>query len=238
MEVLRILSAGAAKGLVQALAGPFDAERGTRVDATFDSAGAISNAVVGGTACDLVILPAAMLDTLASQALVDGETIAALGRVPTGIAVRSGDASPDVHDADALRAALGRASELYCPDTSRSTAGIHFIGVLRTLGLNESLAPRLRAYANGAQAMAALAANGARCAIGCTQVTEILYTPGVVLVAALPPPFELTTLYALAVTSSVRASADARAFAERLAGRSSQALRRAGGFLDHAAPRS
>ena len=238
MEVLCILSAGAAKGLVQALAGPFEAERGTRVDATFDSAGAISNAVVGGTACDLVILPAAMLDTLAAQALVDGETIAALGRVPTGIAVRSAEALPDVHDADALRAALGGASELYCPDTSRSTAGIHFAGVLRTLGLHESLSPRLRAFANGAQAMAALAAKGAAGAIGCTQVTEILYTPGVVFVAALPPPFELTTLYAVAVTTSVRTSADARAFAERLTGPSSQALRRTGGFLDRPAPRS
>ncbi|HEX6795128.1 MAG TPA: substrate-binding domain-containing protein, partial [Casimicrobiaceae bacterium] len=142
------------------------------------------------------------------------------------------------NDADALRTALGRASELYCPDTSRSTAGIHFTGVLRTLGLHESLSPRLRAYANGAQAMAALAANGARGAIGCTQVTEILYTPGVVLVAALPPPFELSTLYALAVTTSVRASADARAFAERLTGPSSKALRRTGGFLDHPARHS
>jgi len=238
MPVLRVLSAGAAKGLVQALAGPFEAERGTRVDATFDSAGAISNAVVGGTASDLVILPAAMLDTLAAEALVDGETIAALGRVATGIAVRSGDASPDVHDAAALRAALGAASELYCPDTTRSTAGIHFAGVLRTLGLYGSLSPRLCAYANGAQAMAALAAKGADGAIGCTQVTEILYTPGVVLVGALPPPFELTTIYALAVTTGVRASADARAFAERLAGAPSQALRRTGGFLDRVVPRS
>jgi molybdate transport system substrate-binding protein len=234
---LRILSAGAAKGLVQALAGPFEAESGTRIDATFDSAGAISNAVSGGTPCDLVILPAAMLDTLAAQTLVDDETTAALGRVPTGIAVASGEALPDVHDADALRATLSDASELYCPDTIRSTAGIHFAGVLRTLGLHEASLARLREYPNGAQAMAALAANGSSSAIGCTQITEILYTPGVVLVGALSPPFELATLYAVAVATNVRASAEARAFVERLTGPHTEALRRAGGFLDRFANR-
>jgi len=47
MAPLRILSAGAAKGVVQALAGPFETASGARIEATFDSAGAISNAVTG-----------------------------------------------------------------------------------------------------------------------------------------------------------------------------------------------
>jgi molybdate transport system substrate-binding protein len=234
MPVLRILSAGAAKGLVQALAAPFQAASGTRIEATFDSAGAISNAVTGGAGCDLVILPAAMLDTLAAQALVDSESIAALGRVPTGIAVAAGDRLPDVQDADALKAALVAASALYCPDTLRSTAGIHFTGVLRTLGLYDASLAKLRTYANGAQAMAALAQAGVPRAIGCTQITEILYTPGVVLVAALPEPFELATIYGVAVASNTGASAQARSFAARLTGAATQPLRHAGGFLDRA----
>lgn len=232
--VLRVLSAGAAKGVVQALAGPFEAAAGARIEATFDSAGAISNAVTGGTGCDLVILPAAMLDTLAAQALVDGDSIAALGRVPTGIAVAAGDPLPDVHDADALKAALVAASAMYCPDTMRSTAGIHFTGVLRALGLYDGSLAKLRAYANGAQAMAALAHAGAQRAIGCTQITEILYTPGVVLVAALPAPFELATIYGVAVASNTSASSPARSFAARLTGAATQPLRRAGGFFDRA----
>lgn len=231
-RTLSILSAGAAKGLVQALAGPFEADRGIAIDATFDSAGAIANGVSGAAPCDLVILPAAMLDTLAAQGFVHDESVTALGRVPTGIAVASGETLPDVHDAEALRATLVEASALYCPDTMRSTAGIHFAGVLRTLGLHERAQPRLHAYANGAQAMAALAAERPPGAIGCTQITEILYTHGVVLVASLPPPFELTTIYAVAVSTRVDSAADARAFAERLTGAQSHALRRAGGFLD------
>lgn len=232
MAPLRILSAGAAKGVVQALAGPFETASGARIEATFDSAGAISNAVTGGAGCDLVILPAAMLDTLAAQALVDGESIAALGRVPTGIAIAAGDPPPDVHDAEALKAALTAASALYCPDTLRSTAGIHFTGVLRTLGLYDESQAKLRTYANGAQAMAALAQAGPQRAVGCTQITEILYTRGVVLVAALPAPFELATIYGVAVAANSGVSRTARAFAARLTAASTQPLRRAGGFLD------
>jgi len=230
---LRVLSAGAAKGLVQALAAPFEAERATHIDAMFDSAGAIAHAVESGAACDVVILPAAMLDTLAAEEFVS-EPFAALGRVPTGIAVASGAAAPDVRDADALRAGLDAAPALYCPDTLRSTAGRHFAGVLRMLGLHDSAAPRLRTYSNGAQAMAALAAERVHGAIGCTQISEILYTPGVALVGTLPAPFELATIYAAAVSTSAAPIAAARAFVERLTGASSQVLRRDGGFLERA----
>lgn len=227
---LRVLSAGAAKGVVQALAGPFEAETGVRVVATFDSAGATRDAFVGGVGGDIVILPAAMQDALASQRLIDVESIGALGWVPTGVAVARGDSAPALGDADALRASLLVAPALYCPDTIRATAGIHFAGVLRTLGIFEMSMPKLHAYPNGARTMAALAESRERGALGCTQVTEILDTPGVVLVAPLPPPFELTTSYAVAVSPT--AASPARAFAARLASRETQPLRRAGGFLD------
>jgi len=231
-ETLRVLSAGAAKGVVEALSGASATRAEQRIDATFDSAGAIRNAIDGGTPFDLVILPAAMLDTLASQGLVDAASIAALGRVPTGVAVAAGDPPPDVHDADALKAALERATALYCPDTVRATAGIHFIEVLGKLGVYDASLARLRAYPNGAKAMAALAAQGPQGAIGCTQITEILYTPGVVLVAPLPAPFELSTVYAVAVAAVSASSRAARAFAAHLAGDETLTLRRNGGFLD------
>jgi molybdate transport system substrate-binding protein len=230
---LRLLSAGAAKGLVEALAGAFEAETGAQIEASFDSAGATRAAFADGAGCDVVILPASMLDALAAQRLVDGGSIAALGAVPTGIAVATGDRLPDVGNADTLRASLRHATALYCPDISRATAGIHFAGVLRTLGIDAVSAAKLRTYANGARAMAALAAEGAQGAIGCTQVTEILYTPGVVLVGPLPAPFGLATVYAVAVSASASADAAARAFAARLTGDASRALRRAGGFVEH-----
>jgi molybdate transport system substrate-binding protein len=100
------------------------------------------------------------------------------------------------------------------------------------MGIHASIAARIRDYANGAQAMAALAAldTDRERAIGCTQVTEILYTPGVTLVGVLPPPFELTTVYSVAVSSQSRHPERARRFAALVSGPHSEALRVESGF--------
>jgi molybdate transport system substrate-binding protein len=66
--------------------------------------------------------------------------------------------------------------------------------------------------------------------IGCTQVTEILYTPGVALVGDLPAGFELKTEYAAAVASRAREPELARQFVARLGSDATLALRRARGF--------
>ena len=58
---------------------------------------------------------------------------------------------------------------------------------------------RLRPYPNGATAMRALAGARRTSPIGCTQVTEILNTPGVALVGPLPKQFELATVYTAGV---------------------------------------
>lgn len=229
---LHVLSAGAAKALVESLAPAFESAANVRISATFDAAGVIRDALVAGVPCDVVILPAAMQDALAVQERVDRASVEPLGGVPTGIAVAAGDRRPAVGDPQALRASLLAATALYCPDTERATAGIHFVGVLRALGIDGPSAAKLRAYPNGARAMAALAAGGVQGAIGCTQVSEILYTPGVALVAPLPAPFELTTIYSVAVSRTARSSAAARAFAARVGGREAESLRRAGGFLE------
>ena len=47
--------------------------------------------------------------------------------------------------------------------------------------------------------MRALADTTGPGAVGCTQVTEILYTPGVDLVGPLPAEFTLATMYSVAV---------------------------------------
>ena len=64
--------------------------------------------------------------------------------------------------------------------------------------------------------------------IGCTQITEILYTPGVKLTAPLPRRFELATLYTAAVATRAADAAIARRFIAMLD--SAHALREAGGF--------
>ena len=228
---LVVLSAGAAKGVVEALQSDFRDETGAEVAGTFGAVGAIREKFVANHACDVLILTAAMLEELADEGRVDRATIAPLGRVLTGIAVRSGEPHPAIDSASALRECFAQARSLYCPDPERATAGIHFVKVLRELGLWPDCAPRLAAYPSGAIAMRALAETTGPGAVGCTQVTEILYTPGVELVGPLPAEFTLATMYSIAVGTRAPQPALARRFAALVSGPATQKLREQGGFI-------
>jgi molybdate transport system substrate-binding protein len=228
---LAVLSAGAAKGVVDAMTPDFGQAEGVSIAGTFGAVGTIRERFLAGEACDVLILTDAMLDELARAGSVMADTRGSLGDVPTGIAVRHGDPHPAIGDANALRASLARASAWYCPDTARATAGIHFLRSVRALGLDALAADRIRAYPSGAVAMQALAQPGAAGALGCTQVTEILYTPGVDLVGVLPAPFALATPYGVAVNAHAHHPELARRFARLLSGEHSREVRTRGGFI-------
>ena len=229
---LAVLSAGAVKGLVLAIEPAFGAEAHTTIAAQFGAVGAMRDALRQGAACDVLVLTEAMLAELEASGEVRPGSRVPIGRVRTGIAVVEGAPLPPIGDAEALRAALLGASALHFPDAQKSTAGAHVAQVLRRLGIDEVLAPRCRMFANGATAMRTLAESGDVLAIGCTQVTEIRYTPGVVLAGPLPAGFELATTYSAGIATHAREPALARRFIEALAGSRNRGLRQAGGFDD------
>ena len=224
---LALLSAGAAKGLVYALAPHW---RGPPWQARFGAVGAMQDALRSGVPCDVLIVTDAMAAALEASGELRPGSRRAIGSVSTGVAVAVGVAAPSIVDGPALKRALLGASALYVPDTERSTAGAHVVAVLRRLGIQEQVTARLCMFASGAVAMAALAASGDAGAIGCTQVTEILYTPGVTLVGRLPEGYELETVYSAAIARDAAGEAEARRFIELMTGADSLPLRHARGF--------
>jgi len=227
---LHLLCAGAAQGVVQGLQDRFLADTGAHVEARFGAVGAMKEALLSGAPCDAIVLTQSLIEALDDEGRVQGATARPLGRVRTGVAVKTGSPAPAVGTPDELRAALRAATAVYFPDAVRSTAGIHFAGVLRELGLWDELQPRLRTYPNGATAMRELAACPETGLLGCTQVTEIRYTPGVDLVALLPARFELATVYTAAVTTGAASADLAARLVAMLGGPATQAQRSAAGF--------
>jgi len=209
MKTLKILSGGAAQGLVEELRPAFEAETGCTIDGTFGAVGAMRAKLLDGAPADLVILTRALIEGLARDGHVAGATAADLGTIETAIAVRQGDPIPPVGDAATLRAALLAADAIHFPDPEQATAGIHFAKVLKDLGIHDEVAARVQTAPNGATAMKALAVSKARRPIGCTQATEILSTPGIVLVASLPPGCALATIYTAAVGTKAEAPNEA-----------------------------
>ena len=224
---LDVISAGAAHSLVAALA----SENAIEITGSFGAVGAMREKFLSGEPCDLLILTKAQIGALAMERRVASDSAADLGVVRTAIAVRAGEESPDVSSDTALRAAVLAADALYFPDPGKATAGIHFVKVLDALGIRAAVQARWRTFPNGATAMRALAQSQGR-ALGCTQATEIIATPGISLVAHLPPAFELATVYTAAVSASARDAKTAREFISCLVGAPALASRRRAGFED------
>jgi molybdate transport system substrate-binding protein len=225
MTRLALLSGGAAQGLVAALAPAFEAETGCRIQGEFGAVGAMAAKLRAGAPADLLILTAATREGRVAEG-----SAADVGTVLTAVAVRAGDAAPPIADGDALRAALLAADAIYLPDPRQATAGIHFAKVLDRLGIGEAVAARLQPFPNGAAAMRALAASQSARPIGCTQVTEMLSTPGVAVAGALPAGFELATVYTAAVTANAAEPVQARRLAALLTGEAAREARTRAGF--------
>lgn len=222
---LHLLSAGAAQGLVTRLQPAFEAEHHAVLRARFGAVGAMQELLLQGEPCDVMISTEAMLRQLAAGGRMNGASLVAIGSVHTAVAVPAGQPLPALGDAVALRTALLGCEALYVPDTQRSTAGQHVLRVLQRLDVLDALRPRLAEHPNGATAMRALAASGQGRALGITQVSEILATPGITLVAKPPAGFELATVYSAAIGTGAREAALAAAFIAALASPRAAAVR-------------
>lgn len=228
---IHLLSGGAAQGLVNDLKPSIEIATSTMMSSTFGAVGLMKQKLIEGAPCDVVILTAALIEQLTASGHVLAGSARHLGPVKTGVAVKSGSPWPQVETAEQLKAAMLEATGIYFPDPQLATAGIHFMKVLNGLGIADTVASKLRPYPNGNTAMNAMAACDDPQVIGCTQVTEILITAGVDLVANLPIEFELATMYTAGVRSTSTCAQQAQAMIDILTSSEHANLRARGGFL-------
>ena len=227
---LHLLSGGAAQGLVTHLQDSFKAQHLCSISGTFSAVGMMKSALLAGAQCDVVILTDKLIaELMASGHLLPGSA-KNVGVVKTGVAVKSGDKTVDVSTPEKLKATLQAAKGIYFPDPIKATAGIHVMKVLKALDLDLELAHKLHPHANGATAMKAMAEAEANGFVGCTQITEIVYTQGVDLVAPLPKEFELATTYTAAVCATSTQPESAAALITLMASTDTAALRLTCGF--------
>jgi molybdate transport system substrate-binding protein len=225
---LHIISAGAALGLARQVLGD---QISINVGLNFGAVRTMYDHFVTGVPCDLLLLTRAQIDELdTAGCLVEG-SVMDVGHVKTGIAVRSDvKTNPAIDTAESLKATLLEASSLYCPDMKQSTAGFHVANMLKTLGIWEAMKGKISEHPNGATAMRMMDSSNDANSIGCTQVTEIIYTPSVRLVGLLPHEFELSTVYTIAVPKRSTQPETALAAASKLCSLANQAIRGLAGF--------
>ena len=226
---LELLSGGAANGLVDKLRNTFRDRTGREICGDFGAVGGMRDRIMAGERLDLAILTRPVIDALVAAGRLDAASVTDLGEVATGVAVKHGAPHPRIDTAEALAAAWAGADGVFCPDTAKATAGIHVASVIDRLGIRDSV--KLREFPNGQTAMTQMAQDPSENPLGCTQVTEIVNTPGVDLVGLLPDPFGLSTTYTAAVATDAAAADAARVLIALLADPAAADLRRSVGFI-------
>jgi molybdate transport system substrate-binding protein len=180
-NVVRLLSTLALMGAVRSLAGRYQAELGTRIDADFAPTLGLLDRLRGGEAADVVILTRDGLDELASEGIVVADSRVDLARSYVGIAVKAGADHPDIATEPALRATLlGARSVAY---SRIGASGIFFAQLIERMGIASEINAKARIVPSGFTAERLVTADAD---LAVQQISELKQVAGVEIVGPIP----------------------------------------------------
>jgi len=180
-NVVRLLSTLALMGAVRSLAGRYQAELGTRIDADFAPTLGLLDRLRAGEAADVVILTREGLDEVANEGTVVADSRVDLARSYVGIAVKAGAEHPDIATESALRATLlGARSVAY---SRIGASGIFFAQLIERMGIASEVNAKARIVPSGFTAER-LVTGDADLAV--QQISELKQVAGVEIVGPIP----------------------------------------------------
>jgi molybdate transport system substrate-binding protein len=175
----------------------------TRGPSMGDSPESIPTRLGRGEAADVVILDGGATDELGKRGLVRADSKTVLARSLIGMVVRAGAEKPDIGSVEAFRSTLLAAKSIAYSD---SGSGTYLSTTLfAKLGIAEEIAGKSRKIRGppSGEPVAAVVARG-EAEIGFQQVAELIHTPGITFVGAIPTELQPGFSFAGALTTAVR----------------------------------
>jgi len=210
---IKVLSAGAVRAILTALAPAFERETGLKVAMTFGTVGVVRQKLATEPV-DVVIMSDTALEEAIKQGRVEAASRADIARTGIGVGVREGAPRPDISTSEALKQALLAAKSLtYVDPAQGGTSGIHFAAVLQRLGIADAVKSKTTLVPGGYPAE--LVARG-EVEMVVHQISEILPVKGVTLVGPLPRDVQKVTTYSAGVPAKAEMVEAAHAFIEFL----------------------
>jgi molybdate transport system substrate-binding protein len=207
---LKVLTAGAFKTVVMALAPTFEQRTGHRLVVDNDTAGALQRRIGNGEAFDVVVLTPAALDELAKAGRVDAGTSTRLARVAIGVAVKRGTPAPDIGSVAAFKQALLAARAVaYIDPAAGGSSGVYLSQLFARMGIAPQIQAKAVLVPGGLVAQRVV---DGQADIAIHQISEILAVPDAALVGPIPAEIQNYTVYAGALAVAPRDPAGAQAF--------------------------
>ena len=178
-----------------------------------------------GEPLDIVALASEALGLLESEGHLIRGSIVPVADSGVAVAVRAGEARPDLSSGGAVRAAILAAKSI---GLSTGPSGVHLIALLESWGIEEIVRDRIVQAPPGV-AVGGLVASG-EAAIGFQQLSELLPIPGIDIAGPLPAAIQRTTTFAAAICTASTKAAQSRAWLEFVASPATDAVKRRHGM--------
>lgn len=200
---LTILSGGAMRPLLAEAVPLFERAHGIRTDVRFALTSVLAKEIEEGAVFDIALLPRPELDALAANGAVAPGTQTDIARSAVGLAVRQGEAKPDISTVQALTRTLLAARSIGYSD---GPSGAYVAELLQRLGIAEETRSKTRLTG---RPVAELVASG-EAEVGLQQIVAILPVKGADLVGPLPGELQNIIVYAAGIAAAA-ANPDAAA---------------------------
>lgn len=225
---IKVLTAGAFKPVVVALAPDFERQTGHRLVIDNDTAGALARRIAGGEQFDLVVLTDAAIAQLARDGKLAPGASAPLGRVGIGVAVKRGAALPDIGSVESFRRALlGSRAVAYIDSAAGGSSGVYLDQLFDKMGIAAQVKAKAVLVPGGLVAQRVVSGEAD---IAIHQISEILAVPDAVLVGPIPAAIQNYTAYAGGVAAGARDPGAARALLAMLRDEAARAAMQARGM--------
>jgi molybdate transport system substrate-binding protein len=214
---IKVISGGAFKQVLNALAEQYEKASGNTLDLTYRTVGQHLQLIKSGEeSFDVAVLTPEAIDGLIKDGKVVAGSRADLAKTGVGVVVKAGAPLPDIGSVDAFkRALLAAKSVAYIDPAAGGSSGIYVGSLLERLGIAAAVNAKAKLIHGGA--VADHIADG-EAEIGIHQISEILAVKGAVLVGPLPADIQNFTVYAAGVGTVAENGAAARALVKFLAG--------------------
>jgi molybdate transport system substrate-binding protein len=214
---LKVISGGAFKQVLNALAAQYEKESGNKIDLTYQTVGQHLELIKAGKeSFDVAVLTPDAIAGLVKDGKIVAGSNADLAKTGVGVVVKQGTPLPDISTVDAFKKALLAAKSVaYIDPKAGGSSGIYVGKLLERLGIADAVNAKAVLVHGGA--VATHVADG-EAEIGVHQISEILPVKGAVLVGPLPAEIQNFTTYSAGVSSAASDSATANGFVKFLAG--------------------
>src|SRR5580704_11779758 len=151
---LKVVSGGAFKQVLTALAMQYEKESGNKLDITYQTVGQHLALIRDGKEeFDVAILTPEAIDSLAKEGKVVPGTRADLAKVGVGVAVKAGVPLPDISTVEAFkRTLLAAKSVAYIDPKAGGSSGIYVERLLERLGIADQVNAKAKLIQGGAVA--------------------------------------------------------------------------------------